>query len=212
MLLGVQLDDEVLLDGKVDILFKGNSNDLRAEGIRIVLKPLGSLAEGVGLDIVLYLIEALARILERYRHAGFNEERGDIDLAAVNGEMAVKDKLSCLGSGHSKAQSVNDVVKSAFEDGEKVLTGLALSLGGQLEIASELALEKAVISFCLLLFSELRAILRGLAAALAMLAGSVSTALKRALFGKASVALQKKLLILSAAKTANGVGISCHIL
>ena len=135
---------------------------------------------------------------------------GDVDLAAVDGEVAVADELTRLGAAHREAQTVNDVVQTALEDGEQVLTGLALTALGHLKVAAELALEHAVEALGLLLLAKLLAVLGVLAAALAVLAGGESAVVHRALVGVAAVALEEELLTFSAALTANCIGISSH--
>ena len=58
MLLGVQLDDEVLLNGQVDVLLLGYADDLGGGIVPIEVQPLGGLPEGVGLQILLELLQA----------------------------------------------------------------------------------------------------------------------------------------------------------
>ncbi len=57
---------------------------------------------------------------------------GDVDLAAVDGEVAVADQLTRLAAGHCKAQTVNNVVQTALEEAQQVLTGLAGIFSGLL--------------------------------------------------------------------------------
>ena len=72
-LLGVQLDDEVLLDRQVDILPDGEGHYLGREGVLIEVQPLGGGTGAVGLQIGLKLVKAaacdLCRQARRY-HSG----------------------------------------------------------------------------------------------------------------------------------------------
>ena len=124
--------------------------------------------------------------------------------------MAVADHLTCLGTAHGKAKTVDNVVKAALKDGEEVLAGLAGTALCHLEVAAELALQDAVKSLCLLLLAQLLAVLGALAAALAVLAGGESSAVHCALVSVAAVALEEELLTLSAALAAYCISISCH--
>ena len=70
MLLGVQLDDEVLFDGHVDVLSGGGGNDLADHVGGVKLQPLGDHVIGVGLQIVLEALDPTAGLLEGDDHAG----------------------------------------------------------------------------------------------------------------------------------------------
>ena len=93
---------------------------------------------------------------------------------------------------------------------QQVLTGLAGTALGHVEVAAELALEQAVVPLGLLLLAELLAVLARLAAALAVLSGGIAAGLEGALLSVAPVALEEELLALPAALAADGVSISCH--
>ena len=56
---------------------------------------------------------------------GLDEVRGDVDLLAVDGEVSVRDQLTSVAAGLSKAQTEHDVVQTALHELEQVLTGLA---------------------------------------------------------------------------------------
>ena len=91
--------------------------------------------------------------------------------------MAVKDELTGCGAGRGDAQTVDDVVETAFEKLEQNLTGDAFCRGGFVEEVAELTLENSVGIFGFLLFAQLSAILRGFAATVgAMLSGRGLTA------------------------------------
>ena len=61
-LLGIQLDDEVLLDRQVDVLALRHGDDLGDHVRGVILQPLGGLTEGVGLHVGLDLFEAAAAL------------------------------------------------------------------------------------------------------------------------------------------------------
>ena len=136
---------------------------------------------------------------------------GNVHLLAVDHNVAMQHQLTGLSAAHGEAQAVHHVVKTALQNGEEVLAGLAGTALSQLEVTTELALQNTVKSLCLLLLAQLLAVLGGLAAALAVLAGSIAAASDGALISVATVALQEELLALSAALAANCFSISCHI-
>ena len=91
--------------------------------------------------------------------------------------MAVVDKLSCFCSGVSPAESINNIVKSAFADFKQVFTGNALLALSHKEIFIELLLGDTVVTLGLLLSTKLKSVFCGLLAALTMLTGSIRSAL-----------------------------------
>ena len=194
LLLGIQLDDEVFLDRQINVIARGDGHDLANHAVGVVIQPLRRRTGSVGFDVGLDLVETLAGVLECNNHARLDQEAGDVDFAAIHGEVAVRHELARLGAAHRKAETVDDVVQTGLEDREQVLARDALTLLRHGEVAAELLLEHAVIAADLLLLAQLGAVLRGLAAALAVLTGGVASALERALLGVASVALEEELL------------------
>ena len=99
--------------------------------------------------------------------------------------MLVKHELTGCGTGGGDAQTVNDVVQTAFEKLEKDLTGDTLHRGCFLEEVAELTLQNTVGVFGLLLFTKLCAILGSLAATvLTVLAGGEVTAAQNLILAK----------------------------
>ena len=85
VLLGVQLDDETLFDGQIDIFSGGNSDDFADHVVRVEVKPLGDDVVRVCLEIDLEALDAAAALFECDDHAGLHLIAGDVDLAAVDG-------------------------------------------------------------------------------------------------------------------------------
>ena len=200
----------MLLYRQIYVLAGGDSGDLRYHVRGVIIQPLRRLTEGVGLHVGLYLLQAAAPLAQRHDHARLHLEAGDVDLAAVDGEVSVVHELTRLRTAHRKAETVDDVVQPALADGEQILAGLARTALGHIKVAPELALEQPVVPLGLLLLTHLLAVLGGLAPALTVLSGRIGAVLHSALLSVAPVALQKELLALPAALAADGVGISCH--
>lgn len=78
---------------------------------------------------------------------------------AVDGEVGVADELTGLTAGHRKAHAIDDVVQTALDGDEQVVTGLAGSRSGLLIVIMELLFQDTVDELDLLLLSKLDAIL-----------------------------------------------------
>ena len=209
-LLGVQLDDELLLDLKVDVLTLRKLENTRIKLLSVEIQPLRDRMGAGGLYDRLELLVAAEIACNSNDVAGFEQHGRNVGLVPIYGEMTVTYKLSGLLAGGSKAESVNYVVQTALKYLKQVLTGDSLSLFGDLEILSELALENSVVTLRHLLRAKLQTILGGLLASLTVLAGSISSAGHGALIAVAAVALQKQLLSLAAAKSAHRAVIFSH--
>ena len=206
-----------------ECFLKGQTAGIDGEGEYIagIVGTLGTVHHGTNHDSAQTAVSGHLRIAAvqfgdhfqlHFDHiAGLNQVRRNVDLLAVDGEVTVVDQLTSLAAGVGQTQTEHNVVQTAFQDCQQVFACLAGTADGHLEVAAELALQNAIESLGLLLFTELLAILGALAAALAVLAGSECTIVHCALVGVAAVALQEELLALSAALAANCFSISCHI-
>ena len=162
LLLGVQLDDKVCGSLVIEILNAGHSCNLNGEVCLVSLKPERNYSCSSLLNNILELSAAAASLVESDNIAFLDTVRGNVNTLAVYSEMSVSNELSCLTSCESETHSVNYVIKSGFEDSDKVITGLALHLGSDLEVVVEGLFKHAVDELQLLLFLELHTILRNL--------------------------------------------------
>ena len=106
----------------------------------------------------------------------------DVHPLAVHQDMAVVHELAGGEDGRHELGAVDHRVQAALQHLDEVLAGVALAAPGLLVIAAELALaDVAVVALQLLLGGELGAEIRRLAAALAVLAGTVFTLVEGAL-------------------------------
>src|SRR5258705_1141052 len=104
---------------------------------------------------------------------------GDVDLDAIDGEVAVADQLAGHPAGAGKARAVDHVVQPALQDAQQVLTRLARDPVGLFVVTAELLLHHAVGEAGLLLLLQLLAVFAFLDARAAVLAGRVGTLLER---------------------------------
>ena len=198
-LLGVQLDDEMHSDIEVDICLGGQSNNLTLEGVLITIQPLGGSNESI---VFLQLLEESVGggFLGNSDHiANLDQVAGDVDMVAVDGEVAVVHQLASLAAGIGEAQTVHDVVQPALAVGQQHLTGVALGAGGLVVVVPELLLLDTVNKFDLLLLGQLSGVLRLLRSSLAagVLVGSLVVTHRGRRNAQRSATLQHGLHILS---------------
>src|SRR5690606_7831624 len=104
---------------------------------------------------------------------------GDVDLLAVDEEVAVADQLTGLTTGPRKTSAVHDVVQPRFQELKQVVTGLSGAPRSFLVVAPELALEDAVGVAGLLLLLQLQQVFAFLHTPTAVLAGRVGATFER---------------------------------
>ena len=121
LLLGVQLDDETLFDGQINVLSGGNCDNFADHVVCVKLKPLGNHMVCVGLEVHLEALDAATGLLESDDHAGLHLIAGDVDLLAVDGKVAVVDHLTGLAAGRGVAQTEHDVVKTVLKLDQEVV-------------------------------------------------------------------------------------------
>src|SRR3954466_12442571 len=210
VLLRVQLDDQLLLDRGVDDL-PGREvvhEDAHPVGDAPQPRRHGPAAGlGAGDDERRHL-HARRTHLDDVVLA--DEERRDVDLLAVDQEVAVLDELARHVTAVREAGAVDDVVEPTLEQLEKVLAGLAGTPVGFLVVTAELLLEHAVDAGALLLLPLLQEVLGVLGATAAVLTRRVGTDLDRALRGLALAALEEQLHLLAAATLAVRAGVPSH--
>src|SRR5918994_114860 len=177
-LLGVVLDDELLLDRHVDLCADRDLVDEDAHPRRDDLHPGrgDALAVGLASDDQRGQLE---RLLAHVDDVVVGDLEGrDVDLLAVDQEVAVRDELAGLAARPGEAGAVDHVVEAALEELQEVVAGLALATAGLLVVADELLLHHAVGEASLLLLTELQQVLGLLDATAAVLAGGVGTLLE----------------------------------
>src|SRR4051794_2512229 len=207
-LLGVQLDDELLLHGRRDLTALGLAQHLGGERVVVGLEPGRNLGR------------QLRRIADELHGAGLglhsddvpvaNLVAGDVDPAAVDRPVAVADQLPGLAARGREAQTDEDVVEAALEQREQVLAGDAGLARRPLVVVAELLLEHAVVALGLLLLAQLDAVLGLLLAPATVVARRVRAPLDAALVGEAALALEEQLLSLPAALLALRTCLSSH--
>src|SRR3954464_4154619 len=210
-LLAVELDDELLLDRRVDHLSRRHAVHQDAHPVGDDLDPRRHRA-AAGLSAG---DDERGHLHARRPHLDdvvlADEERRDVDLLAVDQEVPVLDERAGHVAAVREAGAVDDVVEPALEQLEKVLAGLAGTPVGFLVVAAELLLEDAVDARALLLLPLLQEVLGVLGATATVLTRRVGTDLDRALRGLALAALEEQLHLLAAATLAVRAGVPSHV-
>src|SRR3954451_21381134 len=178
LLLRVVLDDQLLLDRDVDLLTDRELVDQDPHAVRQRLHPPGHdpLAVGLTSHDERGRLQGLLRDVDDVVLADL--VRRDVDLLAVDPEVAVHDELAGVATRAGEPGAVDHVVEAALEELQQVVAGLALATAGFLVVADELLLHHAVGETSLLLLTELQEVLGLLDATAAVLAGGVGTLLE----------------------------------
>src|SRR3954452_9008189 len=170
-LLGVELDDELLLDRRRDLGALGVAQDLGGEGIVIGLQPGGN--RGDEFRRPLDRFGGFRSGLDRDDVFGSYLVRGDVHPAAVDLPVAVGDQLARLAPRGGEAEADEDVVEAGLEQAQEVLAGDAVLARGLVVVGAELFLQHLVVAAGLLLLAQLHAVLGLTQAAAAVIAGRV---------------------------------------
>src|ERR671913_1193244 len=148
----VELDDELLFDGRVDLVAPRGMQEAAREVVVVGLEP-GWYGHHV-LDGVLDGLEIPALLPDRDDVTGLEYRRRDVVLAAVELEVPVHDELARLRAAGGEAEAVDDVVHPQLHEPEEVLARDALHPRGPVVRPPELLLGDPVIPAGLLLLHE----------------------------------------------------------
>ena len=164
LLLGVQLDDEHLVYGNIDLISLRQLADCALERLFIDINPLGCKSAGCNLKNILESLDALGFLSDLDHITGFDDVGRNVHDPAVDSDMLMSDNLTCLTACAGKAHAENDIVQAALKHGHKVFTGHALHPVGLVIVVAERLLKNAVDEFGFLLLAQLHAVLTELAA------------------------------------------------
>src|SRR4051794_26198678 len=177
LLLRVVLDDELLLDRDVDLLTDRELVDQNSHAVRQRLHPArhDPLAVGLASHDERSRLEGLLLHVDHVVLADL--VRRDVDLLAVDLEVAVHDELAGVAARAGEPGAVHHVVEPALEELQQVVTGLAGPPAGLGVVVVGLLLEHAVGEAGLLLLTKLKQVLALLDTPAAVLARRVGATL-----------------------------------
>src|SRR3954463_14831151 len=209
VLLRVELDDELLLDRRVDLRTLGVAQHLRRKSVVIGLEPGGYR----GHEVRCVPDDLLGRrgCLDGDHVVRLDLVARHVHAPAIHGPMTVQDELARLAPGGSEAEAHEHVVEPRLQQPQKVLAGDAGLAARLLVVVGELPLQHAVVAARLLLLAELQAVLGLLLAAAAVIARRVRAPLDAALVREAALALEEELHALAAALLALGTSVAGHL-
>src|SRR5437867_1352872 len=143
VLLRVEFDDELFLNGQADVFPLRKIEHRSAELFGIELQPGRDAAATGRLHSLLDLL-VLPALLANLNHIPLaNLIGGDVDLLSIHLDVSVTDQLARLGARGGESERVDDVVEPKFELAEKVVTGDAVSLRSAPEVVPELTLDQS---------------------------------------------------------------------
>src|SRR5215208_6817951 len=212
LLLGVELDDELLLDGHLDLVTGRDAVDGQPGLAGVQLEPARLGPAGLELDRLVHVQVLAHALLDLDDIARLDLVGGDVDLPAVDGHVRVAHQLARLVAAAGQAAPVDHVVEACLQQLEQRLAGDALPAGRLDVVDVELLLEHAVDAAGLLLLPQLQVVLALLEPAAAVLAGRVGSLLHRALGALALGALEEELGLLAPAEPAVRAGVSRQFL
>ena len=157
-LLAVKFDDELLVDRQVDVFALRQGEDLAGEIVAVDVEPW---TRALTAGEVLRLFEddeRLRAFADRDLVADLALEGRDVDLAAVDLNVAVADDLTGLTAAHREAEAVADVVETGLKLLEQEFAGDAGLVRGLLVVGAELGLEREVDALGLLLLAKLQTV------------------------------------------------------
>src|SRR5215470_14825166 len=210
LLLGVILDDQLLLDQRVDLGpgWQGVHEDAHLVGDHLEPRRNRALARLGARDHERGELVGLGGDLDDVALA--DPERRDVHLAPVDQNVPVPDDLAGHVPALRETGPVDHVVQAPLQHLQQGLAGPAAGAGGFLVVVVELLLEDPVDPLGLLLLADLEQVVVLLGPVAAVLTRRVGPDLDGALRRVALGALQEQLGLLAAAALAVGAGVSSH--
>ena len=191
-LLGIELYNELFLHRQSKVFANWETLDFSFEFLFFNGDPLWKASSNHRIERIGDGLNGPAFFNHLYRVTDIDQIAGDIDALAIDQKMIVLDKMTSLGAGVGKPETVNDIIQSAFQHDQQVCAGYAFLAVRFLKYQAELLFRKPVHALDLLFFTQLNAVIGNFTtAALSVLSGSVTAPIKGALIAVATVTFQK---------------------
>src|SRR3990172_7803811 len=149
-----ELDHQLLFYGNLDVFPRRQGHNGCFGLFSRQLQPALRGETRIGFQLLLDLLFAFLSAFDDNLVTDFHDTITNINFASVDVDMSVRNKLASGLPRRSKVQLVNDIVQPSLQQLEQILPGISLYAFGLVEVPHELSLEKAVIPFDFLLFSQ----------------------------------------------------------
>src|SRR6056297_231392 len=160
-LLRVQLNNQVFIDVRRKVVPLGKAFYRTLELVAIDFHPGRDEVEVARYLYGFLDTQMIARFLaDRNPVAGAHLVRGNVDNLAVDFDQAMADQLAGLRSGDGETHAIDHVIQATFEQCQQVFTRGALALRRFLVVVAELLFQHTVHAAHLLLFTQLKGIVR----------------------------------------------------
>jgi len=168
---GVELDDRLFVGDRIDLIARGDAEELDLEMVPVECHPIGDNPGGGSLETLAGELLAHGVVLHLDDVVHPNEEAGDADFAAVDLHVTVAYKLTGLGTGDAESTVIDHAVETGLEQLEHLLARHTTHPQSLLVDTAKLALLKPIEIAKFLLLHETHRVVAELAAGL----GAVDT-------------------------------------
>src|SRR5437588_11596617 len=150
----VQLDNQLFVDDRLHFFARRNVRDFSFERVAIDGQPIRYRHNLSELEIAQRKLTRFRFVFDRDLVAGFHVERSDVDAAAVNLDVTVRNELAGSVASVGEAEAINYVVEARLKELQKRLAGHTAFAQRVLENPAELSLKKAVLITKFLFLAE----------------------------------------------------------
>jgi len=105
------------------LVARGQTDDGGLEGLGVQREPAGDVADAVFFEAARGKLAGGRRVLNLDLVAGLHAVARDVDLVAVNADVAVIDELAGGRAALGEAEEVNDAVETGLEELQEALAG-----------------------------------------------------------------------------------------
>src|SRR5690606_30015699 len=208
-LLGVELDDQVLVDVGVQITPCGQALEDTFLLGSVHFQPFCLAALGCQVQRAIDAQLVLGLLANGNHITRGNQVGRNVHGLAVDTDGLVGNQLTSFGTRGAKTHTVYNVIQTTLEQLQQVLTGSALQTGSFLVVVAELTFEDAVDTTNFLLLAQLSAVLGETTATLTMHARRT---LQLALGIKSAyAALEEQISAFATRQLTFGTNISSHL-
>src|ERR1700730_4435654 len=159
----IQLDDQLLVDDRLHLVARWDVRDFSLERIAIDREPIRHRHDLSQFEIAEGKLTRFRFVFDRNLVARFHVVRGNVDVATVDLNMAMGNKLTRSIARVCQSKAVNNVIEPSLKQLQQRFTSDTAFAQRVFEYAAKLALEQSVLVTELLFFAERDGVFRLLA-------------------------------------------------